>query len=236
MLLSIRDLVVSYKGVKAIKGISLSIESEMIVTLIGSNGAGKSTIMRTISGLVAPTSGEITFLGERIDGLPAQEIVKRGISQVPEGRGIFPYLSVLVNLRLGAFLEKDKGLMDSALDEVYTYFPRLKERLKQKAGTLSGWEQQMLSIGRALVARPKLLLLDEPSLGLSPLLVDKIAQIIESINKRSGTSIMLVEQNAYMALTLAHKGYVLETGRVAMEGEPNFLLENEQVKKAYLGG
>ena len=236
MLLSIKNIRVHYGNSEAIKGVSVEVDEGTIVTLIGSNGAGKSTIMRTISGLKAPTSGEIIFLEERIDGLPPQEIVKRGISQVPEGRGIFPFLSVLANLQLGAFLERDKKVISTALDEVYAYFPRLRERTKQKAGTLSGGEQQMLAIGRALVARPKLLLLDEPSLGLSPLLVDTIAQIIESINKQSRTSIILVEQNAYMALNLAHKGYVLETGKIAMEGEPGDLLGNEQVKKAYLGG
>jgi branched-chain amino acid transport system ATP-binding protein len=236
MLLSVKDLAVSYRGVEAIKGASLNVEEGTIVTLIGSNGAGKSTMMRTISGLKESKSGEITFIEERIDGLPPQEIVKRGVAQVPEGRGVFPFLSVLANLRLGAYLERDAKIITNTMDEVYTLFPRLKERTKQKAGTLSGGEQQMLAIGRALMASPKLLLLDEPSLGLSPLLVDRIGELIERINQERRTSIILVEQNAYMALNLAHKAYVLETGRIVLEGKPADLLENEEVKKAYLGG
>ena len=236
MLLNIKDLIVHYKGVEAVKGVSLGIEEGSIVTLIGSNGAGKSTIMRTISGLKTPTSGEIWYREERIDGLQAQEVVKRRIAQVPEGRGVFPFLSVLANLKLGAYLRRDKTAINSDLEEVYLHFPILKERIKQRAGTLSGGEQQMLAIGRALMAKPRLLLLDEPSLGLSPILVDQIGQIVENINKQAGVTIILVEQNAYMALSLAHRGYVLETGRIALEGEATYLMDNEHVKKAYLGG
>jgi branched-chain amino acid transport system ATP-binding protein len=206
------------------------------VTLIGSNGAGKSTILRTISGLKEPTSGAIRFAEERIDGLPAQEIVKRGIAQVPEGRGVFPFLPVLTNLKMGAFLRRDKKGINDDLEEVFRHFPRLRERVKQRAGTLSGGEQQMLAIGRALMAKPRLLLLDEPSLGLSPLLVDYIGEIVENINAQAQVTTILVEQNAYMALSLAHKGYVLETGKIALEGEAHLLMDNEHVKNAYLGG
>lgn len=236
MLLDIKDLIVHYKGVEAVKGVTLGIEEGSIVTLIGSNGAGKSTIMRTISGLKAPTSGEIWFREERIDGFPAQEVVKRRIAQAPEGRGLFPFLPVLANLKLGAYLRRDKRAINSDLEEVFLHFPILKERTKQRAGTLSGGEQQMLAIGRALMAKPRLLLLDEPSLGLSPIMVDQIGQIVENINKEAGVTIILVEQNAYMALSLAHRGYVLETGKIALEGEATYLMDNEHVKKAYLGG
>jgi branched-chain amino acid transport system ATP-binding protein len=229
-------LIVHYKGVEAVKGVSLGIKEGSIVTLIGSNGAGKSTIMRTISGLKTPTSGEIWFREERIDGLPAQEVVKRRIAQVPEGRGVFPFLPVLANLKLGAYLRRDKRAINRDLEEVYLHFPILKERMRQRAGTLSGGEQQMLAIGRALMAKPTLLLLDEPSLGLSPIMVDYIGQIVENINKQAGVTIILVEQNAYVALGLAHRGYVLETGRIALEGKATYLMDNEHVKKAYLGG
>lgn len=236
MLLNIKNLTVHYRRVEAVKGVSLSIEEGSVVTLIGSNGAGKTTIIRTISGLKAPTSGEIWLKEERIDGLPPHEIVRKGIGQVPEGRGIFPFLSVQANLHLGAFLRRDKMGIRRDLDEVFQQFPVLRQRLKQRAGTLSGGEQQMLAMGRSLMARPKLLLLDEPSLGLAPIMVDQIGQIIENINKSSGVTIILVEQNAYMALDLAHTGYVLETGRIALEGAVASLRDNEHVKKAYLGG
>ncbi len=236
MLLTINDLVVHYRKVAAVKGISLVIEEKDIVTIIGSNGAGKSTIMRAISGLKSPTSGTIQLRAERIDGLPAPEIVKRGVSQVPEGRGVFPFLSVLSNLQMGAFLIKEKSLIKNEIEEVFLFFPRLKERIRQRAGTLSGGEQQMLAIGRALMTNPALLLLDEPSLGLAPLMVEHIGEIIEKINRQKAVSIILVEQNAQMALSLANKVYVLETGRIVLEGDPSTLLGNEHVVKAYLGG
>jgi branched-chain amino acid transport system ATP-binding protein len=236
MLLDIRELVVHYKRVETVRSVSLQVDEGNIVTLIGSNGAGKSTIMRTISGLKVPTSGEIWFQGKRIDGLQPQKIAKMGISQAPEGRGIFPFLSVMANLQLGAYLRKDKKVINDDLEVLFLLFPKLKERIRQKAETLSGGEQQMLAIGRALMAKPKLLLLDEPSLGLSPTMVERIGQIVENINKEAGVTVLLVEQNANMALGLAHKGYVLETGRIALEGEASFLRGNEHVKELYLGG
>lgn len=236
MLLSIKDLTVHYKKVEAVKDVSFEIEEGIIVTLIGSNGAGKSTIMKTISGLKVPTFGEICFKGERIEGTPPQEIVKKGIGQVPEGRGIFPFLSVKANLQLGAYLRRDKKGIERDMEDIFQLFPILKQRLEQRAGTLSGGEQQMLAMGRPLMGRPTLLLLDEPSHGLSPLMVEQIAQIIKNINTSNGVTIILVEQNAYMALSLAHKGYVLETGRITLQGEAAYLRDNENVKKAYLGG
>ena len=236
MLLDIRELVVHYKRVETVRSVSLQVDEGSIVTLIGSNGAGKSTIMRTISGLKVPTSGEIWFQGKRIDGLQPQKIAKMGISQAPEERGIFPFLSVMANLQLGAYLRKDKKIINDDLEVLFLLFPKLKERIRQKAETLSGGEQQMLAIGRAFMAKPKLLLLDEPSLGLSPTMVERIGQIVENINKEAGVTVLLVEQNAHMALGLAHKGYVLETGRIALEGEASFLRGNAHVKELYLGG
>ena len=206
-----------------------------IVTLIGANGAGKSTTLRTVSGLLAPKSGAITFLGENIAGTPAHEIVKHGISQVPEGRRIFAEMSVQENLELGAFTRKDKAGVAKDFDLVYRRFPRLEERRKQQAGTLSGGEQQMLAMGRALMSRPKLLLLDEPSMGLAPLLIKEIFSIIEDIN-REGTTVLLVEQNANMALSIAHRAYVMETGRITLQGAAKDLAASEDVRKAYLGG
>ncbi len=236
MLFSTKSLTVQYGGVKAVTDVSIELEEETVGTLIGANGAGKSTILNAISGLLVPTSGEIWFRGERIDGLPSHEIVRRGIVQVPEGRRLFPYMTVLANIKLGAYLRKDKAEIDRDLQKVFTRFPRLKERRKQQAGTLSGGEQQMLATARALLAKPVLLLMDEPSLGLAPIMVQEIAKIVKDINKQDKVGIILVEQNSYMALNLASKAYVLEIGRVALEGKAQDLLNNEHVKKAYLGG
>ena len=233
--LSLKDIRVDYDGAEAIKGVSLEIDQGTLVTLIGANGAGKSTILRAISGLKPPSSGEIWFEGRRIDTLRAPMIVRLGISHAPEGRRLFPYMTVLENLKLGAFLRSDREEIAEDFETVFTHFHKLKERKDQEAGTLSGGEQQMVAIGRALMARPKLLLLDEPSLGLAPLLVREISKIILEINKK-GTGIVLVEQNAHMALRLAHRGYVIETGRIALHGDARDLLHNEHVKKAYMGG
>ncbi|WP_119460052.1 ABC transporter ATP-binding protein [Rhodospirillaceae bacterium SYSU D60014] len=235
MFFRISNLVVHYNKVAALRGISLQLEQGDIVTLIGANGAGKSTTLRTISGLSRPTSGEIWFEGERIDGVPAERLVGRGIAHVPEGRRVFPDLTVLENLHTGAYLRKDKDRIARDLDEVYAYFPRLAERRQQLAKTLSGGEQQMLAMGRALMSRPKLLLLDEPSLGLSPVMVKEIARIVMAINER-GVPVILVEQNAEVALRLARYGYVLETGTVALEGPASELHEHDHVRAAYLGG
>ncbi len=231
-MLKIKDLVVSYGGIEAVKGISFDVPDGEIVTLIGANGAGKSTTLRTISGLVKPKSGSITFDGEELLGKSTEDIVKRGITLSPEGRHVFPDMTVLENLKVGAYTRKDKYNDDIEL--IYTLFPRLKERHWQLAGTLSGGEQQMLAIGRAMMAKPKLLMLDEPSLGLAPLVVKGIFDIIKELNKQ-GVTILLVEQNANMALHVANTGYVLETGNISMRGTGKELLQNEAVKEAYLG-
>ncbi len=234
-MLKINNLDVYYGNIQALKGVSLEVNKGEIVTLIGANGAGKTTLLKTISGLLVPRAGTIEYLGSSIVKKPVQEIVKAGISHVPEGRRIFGEMTVEENLELGAYLRKDrKGIRDD-LEQIYELFPRLKERRKQQAGTLSGGEQQMLAIGRGLMARPKLLLLDEPSMGLAPLLVKTIFQIIKDINE-SGTTILLVEQNAHMALSIANRAYVIETGRVVISGTPDELSESEEVKEAYLGG
>jgi branched-chain amino acid transport system ATP-binding protein len=233
--LNVKDIRVEYDGAEAIKGVSLEVDEGKIVTLIGANGAGKSTILRAISGLKRPRSGEIWFEDKRIDRLSPPAIVKLGISHAPEGRRLFPFMTVLENLKLGAFLRENKEEVAKDLEDVFTHFPILEERKRQQAGTLSGGEQQMLAIGRALMARPKLLLLDEPSLGLAPMLVQEIVEIVSVINK-TGMGIVLVEQNAQIALRLAHRAYVIETGRVALHGDAKDLLDNEHVKKAYLGG
>ena len=217
------------------KGISLEVNEGEIVTLIGANGAGKSTTLRTISGLLKPKTGSITFLGQSIAGVRAHEIVKKGISQVPEGRRVFAEMTVMENLDLGAFVRKDKAGIQQDLKHVFELFPRLEERKNQSAGTLSGGEQQMLAMGRALMSRPKLLLLDEPSMGLAPLLIKEIFNIIVDINK-SGTTVLLVEQNANMALSIANRAYVLETGRITLSGKAQDLAASEDVRKAYLGG
>ena len=217
IMLKIDNIHVYYGAIHALKGVSLEVHKGEIVTLIGANGAGKSTTLRTVSGLLTPKSGGISFLGENIAGMPAHEIVKHGISQVPEGRRIFAEMSVQENLEMGAFTRKDKAGVEKDFEIVYNRFPRLKERRKQQAGTLSGGEQQMLAMGRALMSRPKLLLLDEPSMGLAPLLIKEIFSIIEDIN-REGTTVLLVEQNANMALSIAHRAYVMETGRITLQG------------------
>lgn len=234
-MLKIENINVFYGAIHALKGISVDVAQGEIVTLIGANGAGKSTTLRTISGLLKPKDGQITFEGKNIAGLAAQEIVKLGISQVPEGRRIFANMTVLENLELGAYIRSDAKGIGEDLQGVFQRFPRLLERKDQIAGTLSGGEQQMLAIGRALMSRPRLLLLDEPSMGLAPLLVKEIFAIIKEINT-TGTTILLVEQNANMALSIAHKAYVLETGRITLGGTAKELSESEAVRKAYLGG
>lgn len=231
-MLKIENLIVNYGGIEAVKGISFNVEEGSIVTLIGANGAGKSTTLRTITGLVSPASGKISFMGEDITGKKTNEIVSKGITLVPEGRRVFPDLTVLENLKVGAYLRKDDLTED--LKWVYSLFPRLEERSWQAAGTLSGGEQQMLAVGRALMSRPKLMMMDEPSLGLAPLVVKGIFEIIKEINKQ-GVTILLIEQNANMALHTADMGYVLETGRITLSGPGKELLKDEAVKKAYLG-
>jgi len=231
-ILEIRDLQVRYGGIEAVKGISLDVPEGQIVTLIGANGAGKSSTLRSISGLVKPAAGKICFNGEDITGMDANEIVKRGITLVPEGRRIFPDMTVLENLKIGAYLRKD-DLTDD-LNWVFDLFPRLKERSWQAGGTLSGGEQQMLAVGRALMSRPKLIMMDEPSLGLAPIIVKGIFDIIKEIN-RQGVTVLLIEQNANMALKTADLGYVMETGRITLTGSGTELLTNEAVKAAYLG-
>ena len=234
-MLKIDNIDVYYGAIHALKGISLEVNEGEIVTLIGANGAGKSTTLRTISGLLKPKTGSITFLGQSIAGVRAHEIVKKGISQVPEGRRVFAEMTVMENLDLGAFVRKDKAGIQQDLKHVFELFPRLEERKNQSAGTLSGGEQQMLAMGRALMSRPKLLLLDEPSMGLAPLLIKEIFNIIVDINK-SGTTVLLVEQNANMALSIANRAYVLETGRITLSGSATELAASEAVRKAYLGG
>jgi len=234
-MLEVKDINVYYGAIHAIKGISLSVEKGEIVTLIGANGAGKSTTLRTISGLLKPKTGEINFMGKNIAGVPAHKIVREGISQVPEGRRIFAEMTVQENLELGAFTRSDKAEIENDFKMVFGRFPRLEERRLQLAGTLSGGEQQMLAMGRALMSRPKLLLLDEPSMGLAPLLIREIFSIIADINK-TGTTVLLVEQNANMALSIANRAYVLETGRITISGDAKELAASEDIRKAYLGG
>ncbi|HDP90243.1 MAG TPA: ABC transporter ATP-binding protein [Thioalkalivibrio sp.] len=234
MLLDVTDLAVAYGAIRALQGISFHIDEGEIVTLIGANGAGKSTTLRTISGLLRPMAGDVQFRGRSIIRTPAERIVRLGISQVPEGRQIFASLTVRENLEMGAFTRSDPQEISETMEQVFTSFPRLKERINQLGGTLSGGEQQMLAMGRGMMSRPSLLLLDEPSMGLAPILVEEIFEIIKRINAQ-GTSILLVEQNAAMALSVAKRGYVLETGSVALEGSARELLENPQVQAAYLG-
>ncbi len=233
-MLSVEKVVSAYGNIQALKGVSVSVDEGKIVTLIGANGAGKTTLLKTISGLVKPSEGTIRFEGRDISKMAPHEIVKLGISMVPEGRRVFPRMSVLENLEMGAYLVRDRKQFQDGLDEAYRLFPKLKERTRQLAGTLSGGEQQMLAIGRALMSSPTLLLLDEPSMGLAPIIVEEIFSIIQDIN-RKGTTILLVEQNAHMALSIANTGYVLETGHVVLHDSASSLLENEEVKKAYLG-
>ena len=234
-MLKVENLVVSYGMIEAIKGLSFEVNDGEIVTLIGANGAGKTTTMQTISGLLKPVSGSITLNGVELTKVPAHKIVSLGLAQVPERRRVFTQQSVEDNLLLGAYTRKDKEEIQKDLEEVYEWFPRLNERRKQLAGTLSGGEQQMLAMGRALMAKPKIMLLDEPSMGLSPLLVKEIFHIIEEINKK-GTTIFLVEQNAKMALAIANRAYVLETGKITLEGTGAELSNDARVQKAYLGG
>jgi len=233
-MLTLDQLYVNYGAIKALKSISCEVKQGEIVALIGANGAGKTTILNAISGIVPTLSGTVTFLGETITAIPPHEIVKRGISQVPEGRRVFANMSVLENLEMGAYIRNDKSAILEEIDQVFVRFPRLLERKKQLAKTLSGGEQQMLAMGRALMSRPKLLLLDEPSMGLAPMLVAQIFAIIQEINS-SGTTIMLVEQNANMALSIADRAYVLETGEVVLQGDAKELAANPEVRKAYLG-
>ena len=235
-MLTIENLTVNYGAIRALHGVSLTVEAGSIVTLIGSNGAGKSTTLRTVSGLVKPVSGSITYEGERIAGLPAHKIVARGLCQVPEGRMVFANLTVQENLMMGAYLQRDAAAIRSERDYVFSVFPRLQEREKQQAGTLSGGEQQMLAIGRALMSRPKFLMLDEPSLGIAPLLVKSIFAQIVAINRSRGITILLVEQNANLALEIATRGYVLETGRIILQDDAAALRADPKVRSAYLGG
>jgi branched-chain amino acid transport system ATP-binding protein len=235
-MLELKNLAVNYGAISALQGISLTVAAGRIVTLIGSNGAGKTTTLKTISGLLKPRAGEILCEGRNIAGLPPHEIVRRGLAHVPEGRMIFANLTVRENLQMGAFLVRDKNAVRRELDFIYAIFPRLKEREQQVAGTLSGGEQQMLAIGRALMSQPKFLMLDEPSLGLAPLLVKTIFEKIVEINRERGLTILLVEQNANRALEISHFGYVLETGRITVQGNSPSLRENPQVRRAYLGG
>jgi len=234
-LLQVKDLDVHYGGIHALKQVSFTINAGEIVTLIGANGAGKSTTLRAVSGLVSKSSGSVEFRGQDITRLPAHKIAGLRLTHVPEGRRVFPHLSVEVNLQLGAYLRKDKRQVSTDLDRVYALFPRLFERRKQLAGSLSGGEQQMLAMGRGLMSNPELMLLDEPSMGLAPLLVREIFRVIVEIN-RSGTTILLVEQNAKMALTIADRAYVLENGAIKLSGPAAELLQDERVRKAYLGG
>ena len=233
-MLKVENLVVSYGGIEALKGISLDVPEGKIVTLIGANGAGKSTLLRSIMGLVKPADGKITYDEKDITGLNSQKIVETGITLVPEGRRVFPNLTVLENLKIGAYMRNDKEGIEKDIRWIYDMFPRLEERSWQMAGTLSGGEQQMLAVGRALMCRPKVLMMDEPSLGLAPLVIKDIFKIIQEINKQ-GMTILLIEQNANMALKIADIAYVLETGRITMTGSGKELLENPEIKAAYLG-
>jgi branched-chain amino acid transport system ATP-binding protein len=236
MYFSCKDLTVRYDKVTALRGISLELEQGQVVALIGANGAGKSTTLRAITGLKRPASGEIWFDGQRIDGLPPAEIVARGIAMVPEGRRIYPYMSVKDNLLMGAYLRRDKAGIQQDLERIFVRFPRVKERINQQGGTLSGGEQEMVVVGRALMARPRLLLLDEPSLGLAPMVVREIAKMVTEVNRDDKVSVILVEQNSRMALKVSSYAYVLETGKVGLEGRSAELMDNDHVKKLYLGG
>lgn len=233
-MLEVRDLRVHYGAVEAVKGVSFQINAGEIISLIGANGAGKSTILRALTGLVQPSSGTIEFHGQSLVGLAPHQIIRLGIGHVPEGRRLFPKMSVMENLKMGAYLRRNKAELEETLEMIYEHFPILKERSKQRAGSLSGGEQQMLATARALMNRPQLLMLDEPSIGLSPILTAEIGKIVQQINAMGVTTI-LVEQNAMLALTLGQRGYVLETGSIAMQGDAQELLQDEGVKKAYLG-
>ncbi|MEI7554244.1 ABC transporter ATP-binding protein [Candidatus Chlorohelix sp.] len=233
-MLKLHDIHTYYGRIHALKGVSIEVQDGTIVTLLGANGAGKTTMLRTISGIVQASAGKIEYDGKNIEKYPPQKIVQQGIAQSPEGRQVFTDLTVMENLRMGTYPRKDKSEVNQDFDMIFNYFPRLKQRINQLAGTLSGGEQQMLAMGRALMSRPKILLLDEPSLGLAPLVVKEIFHIIQEINKR-GVTVLLVEQNAYQALHIAHYGYVLETGRVALQGTGDELRRNDEVRHSYLG-
>lgn len=235
-LLNFKDVELYYDHVYALKGVSIEVNKGETVALIGANGAGKSSILRAITGLASPASGGVWFEGERLDGTGAAEIVRKGIAMVPEGRRVFPFMSVKDNLMMGAFTQSDKGEIQATLDSILERFPRLKERYNQASGTLSGGEQQMMVIGRALMAKPKLLLLDEPSLGIAPKLVQDIARSIVAINRDEGVSVLLVEQNSRMALSISHRAYAMSTGNVVIEGNSKELLNDDRIKAAYLGG
>ncbi|WP_298915735.1 ABC transporter ATP-binding protein [uncultured Roseobacter sp.] len=235
-MLDFREVELYYDHVYALKGVSLALDQGETVALIGANGAGKSSILRAITGLAQPSKGTVSFEGERIDGTNPSDIVKKGIAMVPEGRRVFPYMSVKDNLMMGAFTRNDKAKIQLTLDSILHRFPRLKERYAQAAGTLSGGEQQMMVIGRALMAKPKLLLLDEPSLGIAPKLVQDIARSIVAINRDEGVSVLLVEQNSRMALSISHRAYAMATGKVVIEGNSKELLHDDRIKAAYLGG
>ena len=235
MLLSLKDVTVHYGTAEAVKGVTLEVAEGSVVSVIGANGAGKSTILKAISGLIPLNSGEIWFRDKRIDGMATHNIVNLGLVQIPEGRRLFPYMSVLANLRLGAYLRKDKTSINRDLDEIFERFPVLYERRNQKAGTLSGGEQQMLAIGRGLMARPRLILMDEPSLGLAPVVIEELANVIRDINK-SGISVLLVEQNAGLVTQVTDRGYVLEVGKVVLQGNIKELMANRLVQRAFIGG
>ena len=235
-MLDFKDVELYYDHVYALKGVSLSVNQGETVALIGANGAGKSSILRTITGLATPKTGSVTFEGSRVDGTDPSSIVRRGIAMVPEGRRVFPFMSVKDNLMMGAFTREDKADIKNTLESILTRFPRLKERYTQAAGTLSGGEQQMMVIGRALMAKPKLLLLDEPSLGIAPKLVQDIARSIVAINRDEGVSVLLVEQNSRMALRISHRAYAMATGNIVIEGNSKELLHDDLIKAAYLGG
>jgi branched-chain amino acid transport system ATP-binding protein len=234
MLLKLSDVTVHYGTAEAVKDITIMLEEGAVVSVIGANGAGKSTILKAISGLVPLYSGEVEFLGKEINGMPINKIVGLGIAHVPEGRKLFPYMSVMANIKLGAYLRKEKAGIITDLEEVFRLFPRLKERRNQKAGSLSGGEQQMLAIGRALMAKPKLLMMDEPSLGLAPLVIDLLANVIGDINQ-GGISVLLVEQNAGLVTKVSKKCYVIEVGKVVLEGDVKELMANDSVRRAFLG-
>ncbi len=233
-MLEVKDLKVNYGMIQAIKGVSFHVEQGEVIALIGANGAGKTTILHTITGLLSPKEGSVTFEGTDITKIPPHKIVSMGMAHVPEGRRVFSHLTVLQNLKMGAYTRKDKAEMQETLEMVYERFPRLKERENQVAGTLSGGEQQMLAMGRALMSHPKIILMDEPSMGLSPIYVNEIFEIIQEVSK-TGTTVLLVEQNAKKALSIADRAYVLETGNIALEGKASDLLNNDDIKKAYLG-
>ena len=233
-MLKLNRVTVHYGTAEAVKDVSIKVDEEGVISVIGANGAGKSTLLKAVSGLIPISSGQIEFHGRRIDGLPVNKIVNLGLVQVPEGRKLFPYMTVMSNIKLGAYLRKDKAEINNDLDKVFELFPRLEERRAQKAGSLSGGEQQMLAIGRALMAKPRLLMMDEPSLGLAPIIIDNLSEAIKEINK-SGIGVLLVEQNAGLVMNVSEKCYVIEVGKVVLEGDMKDLMKNDSVKRAFLG-